>query len=133
MNPDEQAIRDLISAWMSATISGDLPRILGLMTDDVVFLASGQAPMKGKEAFASGMRAASAKFRIQPTSHVQEIGMNGNLAYAWSHLSVVMVSLDGGKTVRRSGFVLSVFEKQSDGRWLLKRDANMLALEEAGS
>jgi ketosteroid isomerase-like protein len=28
--------------------------------------------------------------------------------------------------VRRSGFALSVLEKQLDGRWLVTRDANLL-------
>jgi uncharacterized protein (TIGR02246 family) len=42
MDPDEQAIRDVVSTWMAATKGGDIETVLTLMTDDVVFLAPGQ-------------------------------------------------------------------------------------------
>ncbi len=39
---DEQQIRDLIATWLRASASGDLPTILDLMAEDVVFLIAGQ-------------------------------------------------------------------------------------------
>jgi ketosteroid isomerase-like protein len=35
---DEQAVREAIATWQRATVAGDLPRLLSLMTEDVVFL-----------------------------------------------------------------------------------------------
>ena len=55
---DEQAIRDVISNWLRATAAGDVDAILPLMAEDVVFLRPGQPPMRGREAFAAGLRAA---------------------------------------------------------------------------
>src|SRR5947209_15788168 len=52
MTTDEQAIRDLVSTWMSATKAGDTETVLSLMSDDVVFMVPGGEPF-GKEAFAA--------------------------------------------------------------------------------
>ena len=34
---------------------------------------------------------------------------------------------EGGDAMRRAGPVLSVFRREPDGRWVLFRDANLLA------
>jgi uncharacterized protein (TIGR02246 family) len=52
MERDEQAIRNLVSTWLSASKAGDTQKVLSLMADDVVFLVCGRPPMRGKPAFA---------------------------------------------------------------------------------
>ena len=54
MNTDEAEIRTLVATWMEATRAGDMDTVLGLMTDDVVFLTTGQAPMD-KSQFAAAL------------------------------------------------------------------------------
>jgi uncharacterized protein (TIGR02246 family) len=120
---DEQAIRDVIQTWMKASASGDVDTVLGLMTDDVVFMVPGKEPF-GKEAFAQGSRA-MAGMRIEGESKPVEIKVIGDWAYVRSHLNVKM-TLPGGETKARAGYVLSIFARQRDGRWLLARDANLL-------
>ncbi len=39
MQDDEQAIRQLVLTWISASNAGDTEKVLTLMADDVVFLA----------------------------------------------------------------------------------------------
>src|ERR1051325_2927705 len=124
MHNDEDAIRELISTWLSASKAGDTERVLSLMTDDVVFLVSGHDPMRGKAAFAAS-QGALADVEIDATSEVQEVRVSGDWASAWAKLTVVMTPKDGTAN-KRSGNTLSVFQKQS-GKWLLARDANMLA------
>ena len=41
---DEAEIRQLVATWMAATESGDVDKVLSLMTDDVVFLVAGREP-----------------------------------------------------------------------------------------
>lgn len=127
MSDDEQAIRDLIGTWHRATASGDLPRILNLMAEDVVFLVAGQPPMRGRDAFAAGFKEALKNAHIESSSDIQEIHVNGDWAYVWNYLVVVMTPKDGKPPQRRTGNVLSVMRKQSDGKWLMFRDANLLA------
>lgn len=124
---DEQKIRDLIATWLRATAAGDVEQVLQLMAPDVVFLLPGQEPMRGRESFAIASRAAFARIRIQASSDIQEIRISGNYAYCWNRLSITVSSLMGGPAKRREGHTLSVLRKESDGRWLLFRDANLLS------
>jgi len=129
MTPDEQAIRDLIAAWNRATAAGDAGPLLGLMAEDVVFLTPGQPPMRGREAFMAGFQAALKRFRISPESEVQELQVMGDWAYCWTHIAVTMTPINGGAAARRSGNTLTILRKQSDGRWVIFRDANMLTAD----
>lgn len=52
MSDDERAIRAMVDFWLAASKAGDTPAVLGLMTDDVVFMVPGREPF-GKAAFAA--------------------------------------------------------------------------------
>ena len=121
----EQAIRDLVANWMAATVSGDVNRLLSLMAEDVVFLTPGQPPMRGRDAFASAFHTALEHWRMEPVSEIQEIRVEGGLAYCWTHLSVTMTPIDGGTARTRSGYTLSVLRKEN-GVWVIARDANLM-------
>jgi uncharacterized protein (TIGR02246 family) len=125
MQNDEQAIRDLIATWLAASRRGDHDRVLELMSDDVVFLIAGHPPMRGKSPFAAAQSGLQG-IRIDGSSTIEEICVNSDWAYAWTTLSVTMTRPDG-TSVGRSGPTLSIYRKE-DGRWLLHRDANMLAV-----
>src|SRR5439155_11128188 len=73
MQDDEKAIRDLVMTWQSAAAAGDLPRLLTMMAEDVVFLTPGQPPMRGRDAFATNFRTAVENFRIESSCQIQEI------------------------------------------------------------
>jgi uncharacterized protein (TIGR02246 family) len=121
---DEQAIRDVISNWLSASKAGDRDTVLQLMAEDAVFLQPGQAPMRGRAAFAAAQEALAGA-EIDGRAEIQEIRVAGDLAYCWNHLTVV-VTPRGGKPVTRAGHVLSILRKEH-GRWVIYRDANLLS------
>lgn len=124
MSPDERAIRDLISTWLSASAAGDNQQVLSLMSDDVLFLVAGRS--FGKEEFSAGQNAL-ATHRVEASSDVREVVVSADLAYARTELTVTMTPLAGGAAIRRSGPTLSIFRRGDDGRWVLTRDANLLA------
>ena len=72
MADDERAIRALVASWMSASKAGDIATVLGLMSDDVVFMVPGQEPF-GKEAFAAGSKAMTGA-KIEGTSDISPDG-----------------------------------------------------------
>src|SRR5438445_3847143 len=123
---DEQQIRELMAEWRRLTAEGNLDGMLSLLTDDVVFLTPGNPPMT-KDDFAKGFRDVSAKARIEARQDVREVRVSGDLASAWSHLTVVLTPKVGGKTSEASGYVLTVFRRSAAGKWLLARDANLVA------
>lgn len=128
MPEDEQAIRQLVETWIEATRAGDIDTVLGLMADDVVFLVAGQPPMIGKDTFAEAAREQSEEGlpEFDGTSEIQEIQVIGDWAYIWTTLSVTVTPPGDAPTMKRAGNTLSVLRKEN-GRWLLARDANMLA------
>jgi len=123
MQDDEQAIRDLVSTWISASNAGDTQKVLSLMADDVVFLVAGQKPMR-KTDYVAG-QAALKDVAMEAKSEIQEIRIFDDWAYIWTKLSVVTTQREG-RAVTRAGNTLSILQKRN-GKWLMFRDANMLA------
>jgi uncharacterized protein (TIGR02246 family) len=126
MDRDEQMIRSLVQTWMDASFTSDLPRVLELMDDDVVFLVPGRPPMRGKDAFAAQSRAMEGKVRFEGKADVQEVRVFGDWAYSWVQLQVAVHPEDGSAPTRMAGPVLSILRRTRERRWVIFRDANML-------
>jgi len=126
VSSDEQAIRDLIALWHSATAKGDIATVLRLMAEDVVFLVAGKEPMRGRAAFEQSLRALLKQYRVESSGEIQEIEVSGSLAYSWVNLRVQIIPLAGGAAPVRQGSTLSILRKESGGSWVLLRDANLL-------
>jgi len=127
MQSDEQDIRTLVDTWMDATRVGDVDQVLSLMTDDAVFLVPGKPPMR-KDGFAAQMRqqAGPKAPHFDGKSEIQEIQVMGDWAFMWSKLEVVVTPPGGAAAMKRAGHTLTVLRKDG-GKWLLARDANLLA------
>ena len=127
MNTDEEQIRALVEMWLSATAAGDVETVLGLMTQDAMFLSAGQPPMIGREAFARGLTKVLSENVIESNSEIAEVVVCGDLAYCRTRLAVTITSKHGQLPMLRNGDTLSILRKEADGKWRLTRDANMLA------
>jgi len=123
---DEAIILENVAAWHRATRAGDVESVLRLMAEDAVFLTVGQPPMVGRSTFEKGLRGVLKEHRIESTGEVQELQVEGDLAYCRTFLHVAIIPNSGGTPLVRSGYALSIFRKQSDSTWLLTRDANLL-------
>lgn len=123
---DEQAIRDVIATWLSATEKGDVDAVLSLMTDDAVFLVAGQPPMSKAE-FETQSRAQAGKAgpRIEGKSDVEEVVVRGDVAFVRSKLTIEITPPGAERAIVRAGYAMTVFERVG-GKWLLARDANLL-------
>jgi uncharacterized protein (TIGR02246 family) len=124
MTEDEKAIRLVVNTWLEASKRGDIATVLGLMTDDVVFMVPGRQPF-GKEAFAAAadeMR----DVRIEGTSEILELQVLGQWGFIRSHIDMTAIQPDGAR-VRRTGYAMTLLRKEPDGSWKLARDANLLA------
>jgi len=123
MTDDERAIRELVNVWLAASKAGDLQTILSLMTNDVIFMVPGRRPF-GKEAFAAASQEMQ-NVSMEGISDIQEIQVLGDWAYLRNYIEMV-VTPPNGAPLRRSGYTLTILRKESDGRWRLARDANLL-------
>ena len=123
MTEDERAIRELVETWMRASRAGDTATVLGLMSDDVLFMTPGREPF-GKEHF----RDSSESMRgidIDGQAETLEVEVLGDTAWIRNRLEMVMTP-EGGEPMRRSGYTLTILKKGVDGRWRLFRDANLV-------
>jgi uncharacterized protein (TIGR02246 family) len=123
MSPDEHAIRELVDTWMKASRAGDTATVLSLMSDDVIFMVPGREPF-GKEAFAATSQSTKG-FCLEGSADIRELRVLGDWAYLRNFIEIT-VTLPGGAPVRRSGYALTILRKESDGRWRLTRDANLV-------
>ena len=122
MTEDQRAIRDLVSTWIAASRAGDLNTVLGLMSDDMVFMVPGSSLGKAEfKAASEGMKGMD----FDAVSEILEIQVMGNHAWCRTHLKVTMTP-PNGNTVRRSGNTLSILRKEPGGKWVLARDANLV-------
>jgi uncharacterized protein (TIGR02246 family) len=126
MKKDEEQIRELVRTWLAASESGDHDTVLSLMAEEVMFLVPGKAPF-GKKEFAA-MSKQMGNVKMQGTSEIEELRIVDNWAWMRSSLRVRAMMPDG-KTVVRSGSTLSILRKNEVGRWVILRDANLLAPE----
>jgi uncharacterized protein (TIGR02246 family) len=128
MTDDERAIRGLIDTWLAASKAGDIQTVLSLMTDDVIFMVPGAKPFGKREfaAAADGMKSV----RMEGTSEIQELEVPGDWAYLRNFIDMT-VTPPSGAPVRRSGYTLTILRKESDGKWRIARDANLLTAQPA--
>lgn len=124
MTDDEQAIRDLVATWIKASESGDAQTVLGLIADDAIFMVPGREPF-GKDAFHATSETMK-NARMTGTSDIREINVLGDWAYIRNYIEVT-ITPPGGNAMRRSGYTLSILRKQPNGKWVLWRDANLIA------
>jgi uncharacterized protein (TIGR02246 family) len=127
VNTDEHAIRSLVTTWLDASARGDLPRVMELMAEDVVFLGPGRPPLRGREGFAAASRASEGERQVTGKADIQEVRVFGDWAYCWNELTLQVRPVGGGDLVELSGSALSVLRREPDGRWVIFRDANMVA------
>ena len=126
LGSDERAIREVHTTWIDAVNAGDLAHLLTLMADDVVFLNPGQAPV-GRDGFSPGFSAAHQQARIHCVSELEDVVVVGEVAYTLSRDSLSVTPRAGGEATELAGHRITIYRKQSDGRWLLARDANTLS------
>jgi uncharacterized protein (TIGR02246 family) len=124
---DERQIRKLIEAWIAASNARNLPALMDMMTDDIVFMTPGRAPFGKAEFAADSQRMKSVT--IDARAEVQEIEVFGPRAYIRNHIEIELTS-PGQAPKRMSGYAMSILRKEADGRWRIARDANLVVPEQ---
>lgn len=125
---DKQAIRDMVHRWLEASKKGDSATLQTLMADDVLFITPSNEPF-GKEAFFEGDKQMK-DMKMEADIDIKEIEVAGPWAWMRSFLTVTLTPT-GGSPSKMSGHILTVLQKQPDGSWVIKRDANFVQPEKA--
>ena len=126
VNEDKRAIRESVATWLAAGKKGDLATMLNLLADDVLFIVPGKEPF-GKEEFAAANQEQMKGMEMDARIEIKEIEVAGSWAWMRSFLDITFTH--DGKPAKHSGHILTIWQKQSDGRWVIKRDANFVKPE----
>lgn len=124
---DEQAIREMVKTWIEASKRGDVATQLNLLADDVLFITPGKEPF-GKQEFAGANKEQMKDTKLDIDIDIKEINVAGPWAWMRSFLRVTFTPKEG-EANKLSGHILTVLQKNPDGQWVIKRDANFVAPE----
>ena len=124
---DERAIREMVDTWIEASKRGDLTTLLNLLADDMLFITPGREPF-GKEEFAAGNQESMNETKMEAKIDIKEIEVAGEWAWMRSFLRVTFTQAEGDAT-KLSGHILTILQKNPDGKWVIKRDANFVMPE----
>ncbi len=123
---DQQKIRDLVDTWLKASKNRDLPTMLDLLDDDVLFMVPGKEPF-GKVEFAASNQKMK-DIQIEAASDIKEIQVLGEWAWMRSFLNVSLKPAEGDAS-KLSGNILTILRKSPHGKWVIYRDANFVMPE----
>lgn len=119
---DEAAIAEFNRQYLAAINGGDIDALARLTTEGHVMIASGRAPLVGKQALVEAMTGAFERFDFDESWTPQETVVSGDLAYQRGTFVVVATPKSGGEPSRTTGNFLRIYRRQAEGAWLMVRD-----------
>lgn len=111
----------LRSAWAAAVTSGDIDRLLAMVTDDIVVVHTDGTCVCGKDALRADLARGFGRFDVEQHELPDETWMRGGWAIQLSDVDDNLMSIRGGAQVRVHLNTLAVFARQKDGSWKVAR------------
>jgi len=119
---DEQAVRRLSAFWVAAMQAKDVPRLLRMLADDVVFLPPGFPAIRGTAAVEAMYASFFPQFStVEMAATIEEVRVEEKWAFAWGNETLTLVPGNGGGAVQLRSRGLSILERQTDGSWRFLR------------
>jgi len=110
-------------AYVNAINSNDLERIMGMLTEDVVFMAPNAEPLVGKAAARPWVEGYVQAFKTRWDKPVKEFVVAGEWAFERYAYRSTDTPRAGGPVVEDTGWGLIVYHHDADGVWRVARDA----------
>jgi ketosteroid isomerase-like protein len=110
-------------AYVTAINSNDLNTLLGMLTEDVVFLSAHESVMVGKAAVRPWLEGYLKAFKTHWDKPVQEFVVSGEWAFERYSYKSTDTPLTGGAVVEDTGWGLVIYHHDADGKWRVARDA----------
>jgi ketosteroid isomerase-like protein len=120
---DDPAAHQAHEAYVSAINSNNLEALLGVLTDDVVFMAPGEPAMVGKAAVRPWLDGYIKAYKTHWDKPVQEFVVAGEWAFERYTYKSTDTPVGGGAPVEDTGWGLAIYHRDADGKWRVARDA----------
>jgi ketosteroid isomerase-like protein len=120
---DDPGAHQAHEAYVTAINSNNLDTLLGVLTEDVVFLAPQEPVMVGKAAVRPWLEGYLKAFKTHWDKPVQEFVVNGEWAFERYSYKSTDTPAGGGAVVEDTGWGLVIYHRDTDGKWRVARDA----------
>ena len=122
MTPNEQAVASVLAAYNEALNSSDTDAVMGLYTDDGVFMPPYSQSSVGREAVRRAYDAVFAAIRLTVKFSIAEIvEMSPDWVFARTNSAGTTLTHATGKTSAEGNQELFIFRKDSEGSFGIAR------------
>ncbi|HWR14562.1 MAG TPA: nuclear transport factor 2 family protein [Terriglobales bacterium] len=122
---DQEAINDLHSRDIEASIALDADRLQSLWTDDVVMIHPGEPPIVGRDANMKKLQQHIDEMKstemLAYDEQFQEVHIIADTAYEWGVITGRTRPFSGGEEHPFRYNVMRILKRQPDGSWKIAR------------
>jgi uncharacterized protein (TIGR02246 family) len=123
---DLRAIEAINQQDIQFALANDSDRMMSQWTDDIVLLQPAGPIMRGRKAIAQAFQGVESPEIIEYELDMQEVTVSGDYAFLWGTYHYGMRPRTGGDTVRTSGKLMRILQRQLDGSWKIYRGISTL-------
>jgi uncharacterized protein (TIGR02246 family) len=117
---DLRAIEAINQRDVEFALASDKDRMMSQWTDDFVLLPPAGPILRGRSVIAEAFRGESPEI-LEYVLDIQEVKVLGDHAYQWGTYSYSLRPREGGETIRTSGKLMRILQRQADGSWKMYR------------
>lgn len=122
VNPGKVLLFNLESQFQKDVLAHGGAGFASWFADDGVALGNGKAPLIGKVAIAQSANWSPKDYQLSWTPTDARMSPDGDMGYTWGHYEGRSKDANGNPVVT-SGRYITVWRKQSDGKWKVVLDA----------
>jgi len=119
----DAAAHEAHEAYVTAINSNDVETVLGMLTEDVVYMTANDMPYVGKAAVRPWVDGYFKAYKALWDKPVQEFVVSGDWAFERYSYKSVDTPKDGGAAIEDTGWGFVVYHHDADGKWRVARDA----------
>ena len=118
---DLRAIEAINQRDVQFALAGDAAMMMSQWTDDIVLLPPAGLILRGRSVIAEAFRGVENPEIVEYVLDIQEVKVLGDHAFEWGTYHYSVRPRAGGETVRTSGKLMRILQRQSDGSWKMYR------------
>jgi len=118
---DLRAIEVINQRDVQYALANDAAMMMSQWTDDFVLLPPAGPILRGRSVIAEAYRGLLSLEILESVLDIQEVKVLGDHAFQWGTYHYTVRPREGGETVRTSGKLMRILQRQPDGSWKIYR------------
>ena len=118
---DLRAIEAINQRDVQFALANDAEMMISQWTDDFVMLPPASPILHGRSVIAKAFQGVESPEIVEYVLDIQEVKVLADHAYQWGTYHYTMRPREGGETVRASGKLMRILQRQPDGSWKIYR------------